>query len=153
VVALPWSTFRATLPILGNPFTFNAAVPLTPKQFNYAFTNELDAAASKKVYDELHIPAAARVLWQGALSLLNPKGATAVNYRNDDRAPLLFIAGGNDHIVPASVNRANARKYRHSKAVTDYKEFPGRTHHTVGQDGWEEVADYGLKWATGHARA
>jgi hypothetical protein len=31
---------------------------------------------------------------------------------------------------------------------TAYKEFPGRTHYTLGQEGWEEVADYALTWAT-----
>ena len=32
-------------------------------------------------------------------------------------------------------------------------EFPERSHYTVGQDGWEEVADYALEWATEHAAA
>jgi hypothetical protein len=31
--------------------------------------------------------------------------------------------------------------YRNSSAVTDYHEFEGRSHYTVGQDGWEKVAD------------
>ena len=31
------------------------------------------------------------------------------------------------------------------------EEFAGRTHFTVGQDGWEEVADYALDWAVAHA--
>jgi hypothetical protein len=26
----------------------------------------------------------------------------------------------------------------------EYREFPGRSHFTIGQDGWEEVADYAL---------
>lgn len=152
IPVLPLSTIRVTLPVLGNPFAFNAAVPLTPKQFNYAFTNHLDAAESKKVYDELHIPGAARILWEGALSLLNPNGPTKVNYRNNNRAPLLFIAAGIDHIIPPAVNKANVRKYAGSSAVTDYKEFPGRSHTTALQQGWEEVADYALAWASSHAR-
>jgi hypothetical protein len=36
-------------------------------------------------------------------------------------------------------------------SVTDYKEFPGRSHCTLGQDGWEEVADYALEWAEEYA--
>jgi hypothetical protein len=41
-----------------------------------------------------------------------------------------------------------ARKYSsHSEAVTEYKEFPGRAHFTLGQEGWQEVADYALDWA------
>lgn len=30
---------------------------------------------------------------------------------------------------------------------TAYKEFPGRSHFTVGQEGWEEVTDFALRWA------
>jgi hypothetical protein len=37
--------------------------------------------------------------------------------------------------------------------VTDYEEFPGRSHYILGQDGWVEVADSALEWATEHATA
>src|SRR2546423_13369711 len=147
VPVLPLSTIRATLPILGNPFSFNKAVSLTPSQFNYAFTNELDAAESKKVYDRLAVPGPARILWDGAFSLLNPKASSRVNYRNGKRAPLLFIAGGKDHLVPPAINKANVRKYSRSSALTAYREFPGRTHNTVSQAGWEQVADFALSWS------
>ena len=51
----------------------------------------------------------------------------------------------------ASVSLRNLSKhYGKSKAITDYKEFPGRSHFTVGEDGWEEVADYALDWAVEH---
>ena len=33
----------------------------------------------------------------------------------------------------------------------EYREFPGRTHRLVSQDGWEEIADYALDWALQHA--
>src|SRR5256885_14432235 len=153
VAVLPLSTLRSTIQILGNPFTYNSVVGLTPQKFNYAFTNSLDATESKKVYDDLAVPGPAHVLWEGALALLNPNAASKINYRNSTRAPLLFIAGGPDHLVPASINRANARKYRNSTAITDYREFPNRTHYTVGQPGWEEVADFALQWAARNARA
>jgi pimeloyl-ACP methyl ester carboxylesterase len=153
VPVLPLSTVWATITVLGNPFTFNAAVGLSPEKFNYAFTNELDAAESKKVYDRYQIPGSGRILWDAALALLNPNASSKVNYANNDRAPLLFIAGGNDHLVPPAINKANLRKYvKNSTAVTDYREFPNRTHHTVGQKGWEEVADFALQWAKENAR-
>ena len=152
VPVLPLSTLKVGLPILGNPFTYNAAVPITEKQFNYNFTNELDVTESRKVYDELSIPAAAHVLWEGALALLNPSGSTKVDFHRADRAPLLFIAGGKDHVVPPSINKATMRRYWGSGAVTKYVEYPDRTHNTVGQKGWEEVADYALQWAVTHAR-
>ena len=153
VPVLPLSTIWATITVLGNPFTFNGTSSLSPKKFNYAFTNELNEVESKKVYDRYQIPGSNRILWDGALSLLNPNASSKVNYANNNRAPLLFIAGGNDHLVPPAVNKANMRKYvKHSSAVTDYREFPNRTHHTVGQKGWEEVADFALQWANANAR-
>jgi hypothetical protein len=36
--------------------------------------------------------------------------------------------------------------------VTDYKEYPGRAHFTLGQPGWEEPADYAVEWALSSAR-
>jgi pimeloyl-ACP methyl ester carboxylesterase len=153
VPVLPFSTIRAGFPILGNPFSYGGATSLTPSQFNYAFTNELDAADSQKVYDRYQIPAANSILWDAAFALLNPNASSKVNYSNSSRAPLLFIAGSKDHIVPPAINKSNVRKYvRNSTAVTDYREFPNRTHHTVGQKGWEEVADFALQWATANAR-
>ena len=53
--------------------------------------------------------------------------------------------------VPAAVDRQMAHKQSKSAAVTEYKEFPGRSHFTIGQEGWEEVADYALDWATENA--
>jgi pimeloyl-ACP methyl ester carboxylesterase len=154
VPVLPLSTVWSTITVLGNPFTYNRAVSLSPSKFNYAFTNELNATESKKVYDRYSIPGSARILWDGAFSLLNPNASSKVNYANNNRAPLLFIAGGNDHLVPPAINKANVRKYiKNSTALTDYREFPNRTHHTVGQTGWEEVADHALQWATTHARS
>jgi len=35
--------------------------------------------------------------------------------------------------------------------ITTHKEFPDRSHYTLGQAGWEEVADYALDWATEQA--
>ena len=153
VAVLPFSTIRAGFPILGNPFSYSGTTSLTPKQFNYAFTNELSLADSQAVYDRYSIPAANTILWDAALALLNPKGSSKVNYGNATRAPLLFIAGGSDHIVPPAINKSNVRKYVNgSTAITDYREFPNRTHHTVGQKGWEEVADFAISWAETNAR-
>jgi hypothetical protein len=60
---------------------------------------------------------------------------------------LLFVVGGVDHVSPPSLNRANARKYRRSAAVTEVEEFAERSHFTLGQPGWEAVADHALTWA------
>ncbi|PZR07230.1 MAG: alpha/beta hydrolase, partial [Archangium gephyra] len=75
----------------------------------------------------------------------DPKAAAKVNFKNEDRAPLLFIAGQLDHIMPSTVNRANAKKYR--TGVIAFREFEGRDHFIAGEKGWEEVASFALDWA------
>jgi alpha-beta hydrolase superfamily lysophospholipase len=147
VLRVPLSTVRATLPVLRNPANRHRAVPLTPAEFHHAFANTLTSAESREAYDRYHVPAAGRVLFEGALANLNPRAATKVDFANPSRAPLLFLAGGADRLIPPAVNRENARRYRRSGALTAYLEFPGRSHFTVGQPGWEEVADYALSWA------
>ena len=150
VLKLPFSTLRTGWPILRNPLNRHRAVPISLKQFHYRFTNHLSVEASAPLYERYYIPGTGRVLFEGASANFNPHAPTRVNFRNDRRAPLLFIAGSIDHVSPPSINRANAKKHRKSKAITDYKEFPGRSHFTLGQPGWEEVADYALEWAASH---
>jgi pimeloyl-ACP methyl ester carboxylesterase len=151
VLPLPLSTLRSTWPVLRSPANKGKAIGLSPRQFHYAFANTLSEEESLAAYDRYHVPGPARVLFQGAFANFNPRAVTRVDFRNDRRAPLLFIAGGADHIVPPKVNRANARLYRKSPALTDYQEFAGRSHLTIGQDGWQEVADYAMDWALNRA--
>jgi pimeloyl-ACP methyl ester carboxylesterase len=151
VLGLPFSTIRSAWPVLRNPANVSRAVGLTAKQFHYAFTNTLSEQASAKVYERYHVPGAGRVLFQGALANVGSRTVFRVDFSKAGRAPLLFIAGGRDHVIPARINKSNAAHYRKSKGITGYKEFPGRSHYTLGQDGWEEVADYALNWAARNA--
>ena len=128
----------------------NAAAAAAPPRRR---ATTLSREESDKVYERYHIPAPGSFVWAGPLANFTPGHQDLyVNFRNEDRAPLLFIAGGEDNLMPPAVNQSNAKHYRHTNSVTDYKEFPGRSHYTVGQDGWEEVADYALEWAVEHAK-
>ena len=151
IVLLPFSTLKVSFPALSNPANMHRAVPLTSEQFHYAFTNNLSDEESLAVYNRYAVPGPDHVLFQAAFANFNPHAATAVDFQNNDRAPLLLISGGNDHVSPASVVEANFKLYRKSMAVTEYREFPERTHYTLGQDGWEEVADYALNWCLSKA--
>ena len=125
-------------------------MPFTQKQFHYAFTNTLSEEESAEVYERYHVAAPGRFIWHGFLANVEPGHQdTWVTFSNDERMPLLFIAGSVDHVMPTSVNRSNCKDYK-SAAHTDYKEFEGRSHFTVGQPGWEEVADYALDWCNEH---
>jgi hypothetical protein len=56
-----------------------------------------------------------------------------------------------DHTVPPSLAKEVATRQSKAKSATEYKEYPGRSHYTLGQEGWEEVTDYALDWAMTHA--
>jgi len=153
ITKLPFSTLKSAFPVLKSPANAHRAVMLTPDEFHYAFTNSMTDEESAEAYQRYAVPGPGRVLFQGAFANFNPRTPDRVDFRKDDRAPLLLIAGGSDQIVPASVDESMAKHYGKSAAITEYKEFPGRSHFTIGQDGWEEVADYALNWAAEHAAA
>jgi len=153
IFILPFSTLKAAFPALKNPFDTHRAVSLTLEQFHYGFTNHLTEEESEPIYARYAVPGPNHVLFQASFANFNPHAATMVDFHNHDRAPLLLVGNGRDHTVPASVVKANHNLYRHSTAVTEYKEYPERTHWTLGQDGWEEVADYALDWAVASAAA
>jgi alpha-beta hydrolase superfamily lysophospholipase len=126
---------------------------LTLEEFEYAFTNTMSDDESKAAYERYAVPGPGRVLWEAAFANVNPRTPLQLDFKNEDRAPLLLIAGGSDHVVPASIDKqASERLQRKSSAITEYKEFPGRAHFTVGQPAWEEVADYALDWASEYAQ-
>lgn len=148
VNAMPISELRSVLPVLKDPANARRAVPLTPKQFHYAFTNTLDEDASRQAYDRYAVPTPARILFQGGLAAVTPHAATTFDFTDGDRAPLLFVSGGSDHILPPVVQRQNYEKNaNHSAAVTAHTVFEGRDHFTCGAPGWEAVADFALDWA------
>ena len=150
VAVLPLSQVRASFPVLKNPANRHRAVALTPKQWHYIFANTFSEEESLALYKRYAVPASGRIFWDSALATLQPgHQETYVDYHNDDRAPLLFISGGEDHLMPPKVQQSNARHYK-SNTVTEIKEFAGRAHLMPAQEGWEDVADYALSWAVGH---
>jgi alpha-beta hydrolase superfamily lysophospholipase len=152
ITRLPFSTLKSGFPVLKSPANKHRAVALTFPEFHYSFTNTMGEEEARREFERYAAPGPGRVLWEGAFANFNPHTALKLDFKNATRAPLLLIAGGSDHVVPASVDRSTSKRFQRSTtAVTDYKEFSGRSHFTVGQDGWEEVADYALDWAIQHA--
>jgi pimeloyl-ACP methyl ester carboxylesterase len=148
VKAMPFSEVRSTFPVLRNPANDKRGVGLSPAEFHYAFTNTLTGAQSQAAYDRYAAPTPGRVLFQGGLANFTHHAATTFDFADDDRAPLLFISGGSDHILPPAVQRENYDKnVKHSAAITAHKVFDGRDHYTCGEPGWEAVADFALDWA------
>ena len=149
----PVSQIRSTLPVLKNPANRHRAVGLTFDQWRYAFANNFSEEEAKRTYERYHIPASGSIVWEGVLANVIPGHQDAyVDYKNDDRAPLLFISASEDHIMPPKVQQSNAKHYK-SDAITEIKEYEGFAHLLPAQEGWEEVADYALEWALEHAGA
>ena len=141
------------MPVLKNPANRKSTVPLTKEQWHYAFTNTVNDEDSAALYERYEVPAPGRPLFQAATANFNRHAATKVNVHNRNRASLLLVAGGADHVVPKSIVQETRKRYHKSTARTDYKEFAGRPHFTGGVPGWEEVADFCLDWAKQNAEA
>jgi pimeloyl-ACP methyl ester carboxylesterase len=151
VKVAPVSQLRSTFPVLKSPANRHRAVGLTPEQWRYAFTNTFSEEESLRLYERYHVPASGAIVWGGVLANFQPGHQDAwVDYRNDARAPLLFVSGSEDHIMPPAVQRSNARHYK-SDTITEIKEYEGYAHLLPAQDGWEEIADEVLDWAVRHA--
>jgi non-heme chloroperoxidase len=144
VIALKLSTVKAGFAILGNPFTYNKAVTITGKEFHYAIGNHLSASESAELWEKYSILAVAHVFWQAALEAV-VEGDGKVDWGKEDRVLLLLSAGTNDHTVPMQVVKREKKKY-HGPAFVDLKIFERRMHGIVNQVGWEEVADFVIKW-------
>jgi pimeloyl-ACP methyl ester carboxylesterase len=152
VKVIPFSQIRSTFPVLKSPANRHRAVGFTYEQWHYAFTNNFPEDESRALYERYAIPASGRIVWGGVLANLLPGPQDiAVDYHNDKRAPLLFISGSEDHIMPPSVQRSNAKHYK-GDTVTEVKVYDGYAHLLPAQKGWEEIADYALEWALRHAR-
>jgi pimeloyl-ACP methyl ester carboxylesterase len=150
VKRVPLSQVKATFPVLKNPANRHRAVGFTHEQWHYAFTNGFSEEESRALYERYHIPASGSIFWGSALANIHPgKDDTWVDYDNDDRAPLLFISGSEDHLMPPSIQQSNAKHYK-SNTVTEVKGFEG-PHLLPAWPGWEQVADYALDWAERHA--
>jgi alpha-beta hydrolase superfamily lysophospholipase len=144
IARLPLSLLKLALSVLSNSLN-NKTVSLTAQRFHRAFSNSLTETESLETFKSYVVPAPNRVLLQTAFANFTSQSAATINFRNDTRAPLLLVAGGQDRVVPCSLVKANFELYRESKAETDYKEYPEQTHITFLQE--IKVADYVLGWA------
>ncbi|MCC3157549.1 alpha/beta hydrolase [Hymenobacter sp. 15J16-1T3B] len=140
VFTFKWSFYRATWGPLGLFTDVNKPFMMSFRQWQYAFVNGMELEEQRAAYEQLTIPESKRIS-RDALTR-----AAHVDFQRP-HVPLLLVAGERDHIMPASLNASNYRRYaRYAGSVTAFKEFAGRNHFILGQPGWQEVADYVLGW-------
>ena len=148
--ALPWSLLRSSLPVLSRPGNRHKVVSLTEKQFAYSFGNTLPRAESDELYRRLTIPSPGRPLFEASSANFTRNAPTTVDTARPDRGPLLLMAAGQDHTVPAVVVRAALRLYSGSPATTDLISYGDRGHSSPFDHGWRELADDALGWLARH---
>jgi non-heme chloroperoxidase len=146
VLPLPASSLKSAAPVLANPANVGRGVALTWEQFQYSWVNALSEEEGRRLYEEFHVAAAGRALFQAAFANFNPFGGdTQVDSKNPARGPLLLIGGEEDHTVPPAVVNASYRiQAKHNAGVTEEIIIPGRGHSLTIDSGWREVADEAL---------
>ena len=150
VLPLPLAQLRSALPVLANPLNLTRAVSLTADEFFYGFGNALSREESNALHARWSIPSPARPLFQAAAANFTLHAQSEVDVGNETRGPLLLISGTADHTVPDVTTRATFRRYRHSPALTELRQFEGRGHSLVIDNGWRDVATACLDWLKAH---
>ena len=89
-------------------------------------TNTLSLEESKAYYERYAVPGAGPILFEEARWRTSTANGVRVDFKRNERAPMLFVGFGQDHVVPVSVARAIVKKYRQSEAITEYVEFADR---------------------------
>ena len=144
VLPLPISSLKSAFPVLGNPTNINKAVPLTYDQFRYGFANAVSEDEAHRLYDEFHVAAPGRPLFQAATANLDPRTVVRADKANPQRGPMLVVTGEKDNIVPFALANAAYKQQRKNSSPTEIVEIPGVGHSLVIDSHWGEVADAAL---------
>lgn len=139
VISMKFSFLKANWPHLNLFASSSEPSQLTLEQFSFGFVNGESNQFQQQAFEQYVVPES-RAIGKAALS-----SDGDVDYEVA-RVPLLILSGGKDNTIPASLNYSNFEKYRDAPAITDYKEFPGRSHWTILQSGWRSVAGYAHRW-------
>lgn len=139
LIVAKWSFIKSNWPVV-NPFANkNKAFYPSLEQFRYAFANCLSDQESSTIYKDFIVPES-RILGRGTSTPI-----AKIDF-SKAHAPLLVIAGENDHIIPASLNRKNFEKYSDQSSTTTFHQFSGKCHALIVDKNWQDVANYVNTW-------
>ncbi|MBS1556070.1 MAG: alpha/beta hydrolase [Bacteroidetes bacterium] len=137
LISFKHSFLKSNLPLLRASTKKPYLMPY--KNWQYAFTNGMTLSEQQATYDNYLVPESPQIAKDATTKI------TKVDFRKP-HAPLLFTAGSTDHIIPASLNKRNYKKYKDKNSVTDFHLFQNRNHFVIGAAGWQEVAAYIEQW-------
>ncbi len=140
MLSLDWHILRAGAAMV-NPLAGDPVYLPSPAFFREAFANRLTDAEADALYREHVVPESRNILRDalgrsGQLDLTRP------------HAPMLFVGGTRDHVVPEKLNKRLVDAYSDPESVTDFHEFDGRGHLICHEPGWQTVAAFVESWLT-----
>ncbi len=138
-----FSAIRANLPVILTPGGAKKLVTMTEEHFCWGFGNALPKEQQHDAWARYIVPTPGRPFFQLAAF----DSSARVDFMKEGRAPLLLLAGGKDRTVTEGMNRSNYSKYKKNPAMTEFRAYPDRSHTSLLEPGWEEVADEALHWA------
>ncbi|MBO9570613.1 MAG: alpha/beta hydrolase [Chitinophagaceae bacterium] len=140
VIPYEFSFLKAGWKSLGLFTSLKKTYLMSFKDWQYAFVNGMPLEVQKAAWETYTIPESKTVSRGGLTS------AAKVDY-SKEHAPLLITSGSEDNIIPPHLNNRNFKKYKKNNSILEYKEFPGRNHHILGDERyWKADAEYILNW-------
>jgi esterase/lipase len=136
MLSFDWNFFKNSLTI-ANPLLGDSIFELTEDGFHESFANTLSKELSRKAYEATVTYDSRNILRDCMLE------AGTVDFEKC-KAPLLFVSGEKDKIIPAKLCQKNSEAYKNCK--TNYISFKNRDHYICCEPGWEKVAVAVEKW-------
>jgi pimeloyl-ACP methyl ester carboxylesterase len=142
MLAFDWG-FMKNSALIANPFKGNEPFHMDLESFRASFCNTMTEEETEVAYNETATHDSRNVL-------RDCMGETGKIDTGLPHAPLLFIGGDEDQIIPFELSKRNAETYTDEISISDFKSFPDRGHWICGQPGWKEVAAYINEWLQDH---
>jgi pimeloyl-ACP methyl ester carboxylesterase len=143
MLAFDWG-FMKNSALIANPFKGNEPFYTDLESFHASFCNTMTLEETQVAFEETATHDSRNVL-------RDCMGEAGHIDTEMPHAPLLFIGGEEDEIIPYELNQRNAEAYTDELSIVDFRAFPNRGHWICGQPGWEEVAAYVSEWLEAHA--
>lgn len=138
MLAFDWG-FMKNSALIANPFKGNEPFYMDLESFHGSFCNTLSEEDAKTAWEAFATHDSRNVL----RDCMGEAGQIDLDLPH---APLLFIGGEKDEIIPPELNEKNAEAYTDENSLTFFEAFPGRDHYICGEAGWEEVAESIATW-------
>ena len=108
-------------------------------KWRMAMANGMDYDKQKETYYRYAVPESKNII-RDAFNCI-----AIIDFKKP-HAPLLLTSGGDDKLIPASLNYSNYRKYAGGDSITDYIENKRHTHLVFDVPAWKEEAEFVLQW-------